>query len=186
MGTKRGDFILFVDDSAVQGLFARLEASIMPTSLFEFMEAAAWPMFSDRIMDRFAYEGDSASGTWPDLSPATVAIKEKLGVDFPDAPNVRTGEMLEFLTHSHHTMPTEGGVEMVFPVDTGDAIMTRKIQVAQGGDPGPNWLNEAMAPTPARPVIAIDEVDMASLLKALSIHVITAVMSGGTFVRSAA
>lgn len=173
-------FEVTVHEEQVLAIFAAVEHSIQPSQLWEFMEDTAWPFMEKKLVDRFAYEGDSASGTWPSLSPATVNIKEKLDAEMPDAPNVRTGELMEYITTSHLSSPTSDGAVMVFPDVPSDPIMRRKIEVAQFGDPGPNWLNPAMRPTPARPVIAVDESDMVLMLKALSVHIVSAASMRGT------
>lgn len=172
-----GKFVVEIDASEVINLLDNVEASVSPPGLMSFLEDRAWPYMQQRVMDRFAYSGDSASGDWPALSEATIYIKKSEDAEFPDMANVRTGAMLEFLTSSHQVDPEPGGSSLMFPANLSDPLMKRKVQVAQMGDPGPNILNPGMRATPPRPVLALDTSDVVAMLLALSTHVVESITS---------
>lgn len=174
-------FWVDIEVAGVQAAIALVAGSISPVQLGMFLHGFVWPHFRDRIVDRFAYEGDSASGPWPPLSPATIEIKESLGYyDQADYANIRTGAMFEYVKNSKTVAPNGLGAVLRFPEEPNDPIMRRKLRVAQAGDPGPNWLNPAMGETPPRPVIAMDGTDLVEVIARLQRWIVLYVGTKGT------
>lgn len=167
----------------VFALLDRLEISLTSSSLRYFLEKSVWPVYLREIEERFVSHGDSTVGRWRPLRAATLDIKERLGVPYPSYQNIRTGELLDFVTRgqrSHISLPTEGGAELTFPREPDDPVTLRKFLVAQMGSQERNWLNPAMGPTPPRPVIGINpNTDMVRLIKLLSVHVVEYMTGAG-------
>ena len=159
-----------LDDDAVVALYALLTAT-SGAILGLFLETAVESWLETRAAQRFASEGDSASGKWEQLLfPETHEWRESQG--FPPAHpiNRRTGELMQWVV-------TAGGTTSVFSAGSGailswpemptDATLQEKLRTAQRGKGDPY--------TPARPVVAMDAADLAFTLEALEKWIINAV-----------
>lgn len=152
---------LSVDSSNVQVLLSGLDTSLSPFALVAMMQDQVSPYLRQRAFDRFATEGDAATGSWLPLSEVTNAIRESQGYP-PDHPiNHRTGELESYITNaSANVVLFESGVELIFPGETPPRRIASKIKTAQSGSSNPR--------TPARPVLALDESDYAFIMGAIS------------------
>lgn len=162
-----------VVSTGVEHIISRLEVALQYESLHRYLEERAFPHLQDEVVNRFAYEGDRKSGSWPDLAPSTVRIREQLGFPGDHPINERTGQMLQFLYSSSEYHPTSDGAEMNYPGVPTDGELEQKFRTAQQG----NTVNPLIegATTPARPVLAVDETDLADLLDMLSMWIVTEV-----------
>ena len=160
------NFSVEVDASSALKVFEGVDRALQGAELAPFLDHIAGPHFQDRISKRFQHAGDQASGKWPALSPATTKIKLALGVDYPFMPNRRSQRMEDFLTSSHVASasgPYEA--ELRFPEQPKDALMERKLRVAQEGD-NANFMG--LGSTPPRPVLAVDSLDLREMVGLLS------------------
>ena len=152
-------------------------AATSGTSIVAFLENQASAYFRDDIESRFEEEGDAKSGFWKPLADATVDIRRQYG--FGDGPiNVRTGEFKEFMLADYDVIAGGDFAEMNVPGDAPDPILKEKLTTAQKGkstNPIPEF-----GPTPARPVLAISEMDVMQLIELLEFHIVQwAMMTSG-------
>lgn len=163
-----------VDTLDVDRMVERVMLALSGPNLERFLFEQAHPHFEERIINRFAVEGDSASGFWPELSDATMDIKNALGMS-PEA-NVRSGDMFRTVTNEADFWFAENYAEMVLPGSAAHGLVAEKIKTAQEGkasNPIPNF-----GPTPPRPILAADERDMAQVLADLSLFIVTDISTG--------
>jgi hypothetical protein len=128
--------------------------------MLEVLALEVTPYLQNRARARFEMEGDDVSGPWAPLTDATVAIRESAGFPGDHPINVRTGEMERFITGSRPTFAANPDAMMIFPGQDPVGKTYYKVQVAQKGTDVP--------PTPARPVIGIDEADLAYVLATIA------------------
>lgn len=153
------DLNVTVDTSAVDATVQQLQERLMPMSLAGFMTGVAHPILRKRAEERFAAGGDEASGAWAQLTFATGKIRMYQGYS-PFWPiNVRTGELKNFVETSFTVDEKAGGVVMTLPGE-GSATQMSKFLVAQQGGAGRMRSQQGPnRPTPARPVLALGEID---------------------------
>lgn len=168
---------IVVEDFDVRQAFERLETAIAPYSLSMFLREDAASFFRTNIEERFNEEGDALSGFWPPLKPATVNIKEELGVDRPEAPNIRTGDMFDALTGEYDVTMGPGFAQLDIPGEV-DGFTREKIQMAQQGKAENE--NPFFGPTPRRPVLATSEMQLATLLERLEMNIVERMVRGFT------
>lgn len=149
-----------VERSTVEAVLGKIVMATGAMELSAFQRTIVHPFLSMRAEDRFASEGDKASGgAWEQLSEASQHWRKWGGFDPQHPINKRTGKLEDFVTKG---MPevAEGATSAIlsFPGATADFIMERKMTVAQAGD----------SRTPARPVLGIDSTDVEFILIALS------------------
>ena len=157
----------------------RVWAVLSGPNLEMFLKNQVHPYFENQIVQRFAYQGDRQVGHWPDLSPATVAIREHdgFGGDWPI--NIRTEEMFHTVTEEADFFASASSAEMSLPGSAGaSGTVAQKIKTAQQGKPAPNPMSPNFGPTPPRPVLAADETDLVALMALLSRWVIWEVLRG--------
>lgn len=169
---QNGIFTITIDATQVVHLLDVVEAAISPYGLYEFAEAFVAPYFSDEIVNRFAWHGDSASGDWAPLSAATRRLRHTLGFSDDFAINERTGEFLHFVAYSNEISMIAGGAWVQIPGPPPDGVLAKKLKTAQHGDVQGAGDMLPGAVTPARPVLAVDAEDMAALVFGLQLHII--------------
>lgn len=163
------DTVIVVEEQDVLNLFKAFENAVSPTALEYMLATSVAPWLQHRAEQRFNTEGDLASGKWNELRPATNLIRLLLGYSPVHPINLREGDLHRFVTHSGGTVsPVGDGAELTWPGPGG--AQEEKLKVAQQGSPsGENpWFKSAK--TAARPVVAIDQADVAALLVALNGH----------------
>lgn len=155
-----------IDRGSVDHMLERAWAAVSGPSLEAYLRGPAHRHFEDEIVARFAYQGDKQVGHWPDLADATQNIRAEAGFG-PDWPvNIRTEQMFETVTRDADYFMSDGFAEMTLPGSHASGPVVEKIKTAQAGresNPIPGF-----GPTPARPVLAADEGDMAALLFSLN------------------
>lgn len=133
-----------------------LQEKLDPKAMGAFFLAFAGPLFRQRASERFALEGDDASGTWKPLAQATVSRRMAAG-QTPIKINDRTGAMRAWVEGAPGVVKTAaGGVAMFeWPGTPTNRTIGKKLKTAQMGQTAPY--------TPARPVIVADNADLLSI-----------------------
>ena len=158
-----GEFYVLIETESdeAQKVLDTLEKRMNPVGLSLFLTTVVDPWIRQRIEQRFDEEGDSMSGDWDPLAISTQQIRASYGYP-PDHPiNVRTGKMRSFLVGTKSDVKPSGiGATLQHPPPVADAVTAKKIATAQGGSSQP--------PTPARPVIGVDENDLVFVTSSLA------------------
>lgn len=157
-----------LESETLLGLLTRLETAHSPEALTIFMQASIGPYLRQRARNRFANEGDDASGPWAPLADTTRVFRESMGYA-PDHPiNVRTHALEQYITGAQvgvSPTSTEGAI-LTFPENPPTGETERKLKTAQYGKYAPK--------TVPRPVIAVNEVDVAFATTALQDYIVSA------------
>lgn len=158
-----------VNTLEVDMLLKSVMTAVSPQGLVPFGQQVA-DYLDDRAAERFAGEGDDASGNWPSLTGTTERIRASLGYG-PDGPiNIRTSEMFDAVVYSDLLVPVPGGVTVTKPdpaLITG--TLQEKLVTAQIGRTG-NILFPG-ASTPPRPVVALGARDMVEIMGKLQLYI---------------
>lgn len=154
---------VLVDDVAVVALMSRLAEVLSPYHMAGFLATEINPYLQERTQRRFETEGDELSGAWAALSQATVEIRESSGYPGEHPINVRTGQLERFMTDgSPNTMAAGYGAMLRYPGGEASGELRTKVETAQSG-------REEYPVTPARPVIGLDETDLAFVMSTLAL-----------------
>lgn len=162
--------IVTVDSQRVDAMLQRVDTAISPVGLMGFLTGVIGPYIRERASDRFASEGDDVSGKWAPLQPATQEIRSRgeWPVSATHPINVRTHELERFITQSNaavwgHTL----GASLRYPdKQPTRRSITQKMETAQRGRANPR--------TVARPVLGLNERDLAFTMQSLMFHIQTA------------
>jgi hypothetical protein len=160
-------FVVDVDDDNVEELLSRTSNALSTVGMYAFLHGAVGTWLQRRARDRFAAEGDDVSGPWLPLEPYTNQARSAAGFP-PEHPiNRRTGDLEAYITGSGgwDVVSAGGFSQLTYPGTTPTGTLATKVSTAQGGALYPS--------TPARPVLGVNEVDLAYVLAALSTHVAT-------------
>lgn len=161
-----------VDSFPVDQLVEAVNTAVSGPSLRAFLYGSAHDHFEHEIVQRFAYEGDRKSGPWEPLHDATIDIRHALGVPGPGPINIRDQGLFDFVTSSRTTIAGDFWAQMDLPGRPPDSVTEDKLRTAQRGS---NNNPLGYGPTSPRPVLAVDESDMAALLIRLETHIMLAV-----------
>lgn len=152
-----------VDDVSLEGVLTKLTTVLSYVGMTLFFEEKVEPYLRGRAVERFAGQGDSAvGGSWKPLLPATQSIRESLGYGATSPINKRTGTLESFITESNGlAVELAGeGSQFTYPgADPTDSELIDKLMTAQEG--------RAYPATVARPVLGLDETDLAYVTSAL-------------------
>lgn len=174
--TYRGRYGVHVDISEPMNMMARSMQAVSAPSLMAFLSTVGDEYFTEEIVDRFAYEGDNKSGNWQPLSDSTVRIREALGYPGSNPINERTQELLNFVAFNREYYGGSNWAMMSVPGSAKNTSVEAKLKTAQHG----TTVNPLFpgAHTPPRPVLAVDESDMAALLTMLQVHIMQQIAGG--------
>lgn len=151
--------VVFQDWTDVELMLTRLDTALSPVALATFLSGPVEEYLMGRIEQRFADEGDDVVGGWQPLHASTNEIREALGYS-PEHPiNVRTGEMLEFLTAGGDTQVEPYGASVRIPRDEPVGELQQKLEHAQVGG-----TQEGYSPTVPRPVMGMNLADLEVML----------------------
>lgn len=156
-----------IDTHSVELTLERLDTALSPGGIAAFLKGAVEPYIKERAQSRFDSEGDDVSGKWQPLSPATQDIRSRgewsVGAAHPI--NVRTTELERYITKSQGLVaPNALGATLTYPGSPpGTSGLTEKMRTAQQGRSNPR--------TPPRPVIGVNEQDLAVAVEMLVFHV---------------
>jgi hypothetical protein len=139
-----------------------LATVLSPIGMSVFMATSVGPWLRSRAQDRFFEEGDSAVGKWAPLADATREVRGRLGVGDANPINRRTGELEQYITQSRWMITaTPLGVVLQYPSEPpSDRALREKMRTAQEGRSKPF--------TVPRPVLGMDEADLAYVLTSLA------------------
>lgn len=159
------NFYVVVDDSQAQALFNRLRQRIGLAGLRVFLRGTTRGYLVSRIVQRFASEGDEASGKWAELRESTALIRSYQGYGAWGPINQRTGALYRHVTSSYMLKAAgQGGMTLSIPGTNRNRELMSKLKVAQTGgfattkpkgkrSTGPN------RPAVPRPVLALSDTD---------------------------
>jgi hypothetical protein len=154
---------IFGDTKGVDVLLDRLMVTLSPEGLAAFLGSTVEPYFRKRAAIRFRDEGDDVSGKWAPLLESTKEIRTQAG--YGEGPiNRRTGELEAFIEDSQSDVRvTPLGSILTMPGDTPTGELAEKVKTAQQGKDNPR--------TVPRPVLGMNEVDLAFVLEGLSFFI---------------
>lgn len=153
-----------VDPSRAQDALLSYDYAVSPAGLSYFMQTRAAQWLQRRGRDRFSTEGDSASGDWVELKASTIDIRQHEGY-VPIRINRRTNALHNWVVNSKGVVSTAGaGTMLTWPGEAPSLETQKKLQTAQRGKSHPR--------TVARPVLAVDETDLAGILSLLGEFVV--------------
>lgn len=166
--TKPGGFIDFEivgDRKGVQHMLEVLDTALSPIGLAAFLYGVVGPWVQERAQERFASEGDDVSGKWAPLQETTVRIREDYGFEGSHPINKRTGELEEYITQGGvDVVSAPGAAVLKFPgKEPATKGLREKLSTAQRGRANPQ--------TVARPVLGLNERDLAYTVTMLAFHV---------------
>lgn len=175
MGQRGGiDLTILVDQAQAQRAIRAVALATTPGNYARFHYSFTSPYMRSKAKDRFRSHGDTASGPWAPLRDATEEIRENYGFPGASPINVRTHELESFVTGKPGEVqitPLDAG--FFFPARPTSRAIKEKLETAQRGKPGGTPLfggRQGMgAPTPPRPVAAMDATDLIHTLAALEI-----------------
>lgn len=154
------DVQILVKEKQVQALLHSLDTALNPVAIAAFLGATVDPHIRRRAQERFTSEGDDVSGKWLPLTPATQQIRAQMGYGSAHPINVRSGQLQDYVVDSANAIAvTPLGAVLRMPGKPAAGTLKDKVRTAQkGSDDGR---------TPARPVIGMNEQDLAFVLAAL-------------------
>lgn len=121
-----------------------------------------------RAANRFASEGDDASGPWAPLTPGTEAIRTRR--HFPPAHpiNIRTHDLQRFILGAAGNVIGAGTWQFQWPGDPPSGDLVDKMQTAQSGSVNPR--------TVPRPVVALGVQDYNEILDSLAAFIVDGIV----------
>lgn len=158
------DVSIVGDEAGVQAMLLHLETKLSPPSLGVFLAAKVDPFLRVRSGQRFAGEGDDVVGQWLPLTAATQGIRQQMGYGAAHPINRRTGQLEDYIRNAPSNLTVHpAGANLTYPGTpaTGDTL--DKLQTAQQGSPFPA--------TPPRPVLGVNERDLAAVLTMLALEI---------------
>lgn len=160
-----------VESASVQRVLEALDTHLEPVAIAEFLGAGVTQYLQERGKRRFEEEGDDVSGKWLPLSQATQNIRSSMGYGAEHPINKRTGELEDYIIGSPGLPTTEvGGAMLNWPGQPpGNANLKEKLQTAQQGAKA----TTKNRPTPARPVLGVNEADMQNVVLMLTFFLMT-------------
>lgn len=158
---------ILLESQDVERMLTGLQGGYSSAGLSSFLAAEIGPYLQERAARRFRNEGDDVSGPWMPLSETTHAFRISEGYA-PDHPiNKRTGRLENYIVGtSAGVNATTGGALLTFPKNAPRGETAAKLKTAQEGKLYPR--------TPARPVLGMNETDMAFAVSALDRYIRTA------------
>lgn len=159
--------VTFVTDiKSVEVLFKSMQYSLSPVGLATFMSQVVDPYLRRRAHERFASEGDDATGRWIPLKSSTVAIRTELGFPGAHPINRRTGQLERFITERPGRIGQAGAfTTLTLPDSVPSGELGKKFVAAQTGRV-PGRKEHA-----ARPVLKLSERDMISVVTDLAFFI---------------
>ena len=157
------------DDAAVLAMFDRFRDATSPARIGRWLQVEAVQILQNAAADRFDSEGDSASGKWAPLAPATNNIRAFYGFGPAHPINNRTGGLRQWVTKNQGDVAVGPTSILRWPdKPPRDDGLARKLATAQEGG-GRNKLG--LRAGPARPVIAADETDATEIFASFRQHI---------------
>jgi hypothetical protein len=164
--TSQGSIAIQIigDDRGVAAMLSHLDTALNPAGVASFLGATVDPWLRSRARDRFMEEGDDVTGKWVPLASATQQIRSTQGYGSAHPINRRTGRLEEYVAGSPNAITIHSlGATLTFPGRKPTGELKKKLETAQSGRVNPN--------TPPRPVLGMNEADMAFVLTALALYI---------------
>lgn len=156
-------------DRGVQAMMTRMEIALSPIRVAGFLQATVDPYIRTRAKNRFSSEGDDVSGKWFPLQEVTQRIRGDQGFGATGPINHRTGELEDYITGTPGgAVPNALGATLTSPGTPASGTLLTKVQTAQAG--------KAYPATVARPVMGVNEADMAAVVTDLAKYIVTGVL----------
>lgn len=160
------DFEIVGNRQGVQFMLDRIDSALSPVGLAAFLHGSVAPWLEERAEQRFAKQGDDASGRWAPLKPITVEIREEEGYG-PGPINQRTHELRDYILGVGSDVTAGPGLaSLTFPGKPANTQRLKtKVETAQKG--------KARPATVKRPVLAVNERDLGQVLTSLAFFIRT-------------
>lgn len=164
MAANQTSIVFLVDSKSAEAMLMRLNDALDTVGLYTFLNASVGPYLMQRAEARFANEGDDVVGKWAPLEAYTVAMRQSMGFPGEHPINRRSGELENYIVNSGwDVMSTPALASLTFPGAVPNASEAVKVATAQMGTDHPS--------TVPRPVVGLNEVDLAFVMAALGTHV---------------
>lgn len=156
------------DNSGVEEMMKVIDTSLSAVALAGFMSGVVGPYLQSRAADRFEGEGDDVVGAWAPLASVTVDIRANQGYGGAHPINRRTDELRDYIVNGPMATPSLPGVgtDLIMPGKPPQGELVDKLVHAQRGG-----VSDSGKEFPARPVLGMNERDLAFVLLALATHV---------------
>jgi hypothetical protein len=152
------------DTSGVQAMLMHLHNKLSPGNMASFLLGNVDPFLRTRASARFSGEGDDVVGSWAPLQPATQAIRVNKGYGADHPINRRTGELERYITGTMGSVAvTPLGSVLTSPGTPPSGELADKVSTAQSG--------RAFPRTVPRPVLGVNERDLAAVLTMLALDI---------------
>lgn len=149
-----------IDDAQVRRTTLALTRVVEAQSLEIFLTGRAEPYLKQRATARFRRQGDDRTGRWKPLAESTKRKREAEGFPASRPINIRTGELHDYITKGPSLHGAGAGqAYLVLPGPGADEEQMKAVMAQRGSSDGR---------TPARPVLAISEVDTRQLTRRLN------------------
>lgn len=171
-----------IDYSEPERMLATLDRVLEGQRLMMFHETITQEWLRHRARDRFTKEGGpEVGGQWAELTESRGDIREHAGFPREHPINHAEGELEDFITGGANEF-TFGAEWATFfmPGRTRSKSLTGKMERAQRGAPAGHPMpvggrgagtKASPSPTPPRPVVGMDAVDMVHLTTSLMLWV---------------
>lgn len=171
-------FVIEANADEVHRMLNSVHSAVDTEAMTDFLTQDVNEHLVDRILARFQYEGDVASGDWKPLAESTQQIRRELGYPASGPVNERTTDMETFLLSGTFDMLLDGvGATLIVPGPINDPVLEKKIRTAQEGS-NDNPL-PGTGPTPPRPVLALDDQDVVEIMSLLQVFIVGRITGGG-------
>ena len=160
------DISVVGDTAGVERMLHHLETKLMPPNIAGFLMVKVAPYLNERAKNRFKNEGDDAVGRWAPLTKFTEDLRAYQGYGPAHPINKRTGRLENYITQTPSSIVvTPIGSELTLPGQPATGTLANKVKVAQRGGTQPGGIYR---PTPARPVLGMNERDLLAVLTMLA------------------
>lgn len=158
-----------IDANQFQSYLDERISRISDAGMTVLLNGAVYQFLSERVSDRFESSGDSASGPWASVSPVTIHNRKS---STSTKPMIDTGALRSWAENPPgQAGATVAGIAILdYPSNPpGDEITNYKYLMAQFGIN--NTFGKTGARTPARPIFAVDSVDLTGIMLILFAHI---------------
>lgn len=154
--------LMIGDQRQVMRMLTKLNTSLDPNEIAIWLGAVVDPYIRKRARDRFKSEGDDVTGKWAPLLGPTQYIRSNAGFGAAHPINKRTGELEAYITGSTHRLASAPVATLTLPGKAPKGELFKKVKTAQRGRFQP--------PTVPRPVLGVNERDLATVMTELSLY----------------
>lgn len=163
--------VITIDANEFETYLDERIAKLSDSAMTVLLNGPVMAFLSDRVSKRFASGGDAASGSWEPVSSGTM---ENRKVNTSSTPLIDSGTLRAWAENPTGTIgATAGGVAILdYPsAAPSDSITNYKYLMAQFGID--NTYGRQGVRTPARPIFAVDGIDLSGIMLILFSHIMT-------------